>query len=240
MTEFLVGLGLFCGYYAVAVYLLLVIRVFFKPPRELVRKLLHVTCVMSVLVLLNEFDTWYLAMLAAIVFALALYPIISYLERFPKLMDMLIQRKDGEIKSSLIIVFLMMAILIAIFWGWLGEEWKFVIIISVMAWGYGDAAAALVGKAFGRHPIKHPLVEGAKTKEGTFAMYFVSGIVILVSLLVYTLLPWYLCLIGALLVAPICAVVELISHNGIDTITVPFATAIPIFTLIMLFSFMGV
>ncbi len=240
LREFLAGLGLFLGYYIIAASSLLIIRASFKPPKELFRKLLHVACFMSVLVLLYAFDTWYLAMLTAIVFALILYPVITYIERFPKIMEMLIQRKNGEIKSSLIIVFFMMAILISIFWGWLGEEWKYIVIVSVMAWGFGDAAAALVGKAFGRNPIKHRLVEGTKTKEGTIAMYLVSAVVILVSLLVYSSLPWYLCLIGALLVAPISAVAELISHRGLDTITVPFATAIPIFSLIILFSFMGV
>ncbi|MFA5523253.1 MAG: hypothetical protein WDA24_02740 [Tissierellales bacterium] len=240
LGEFFVGLGIFFGYYLIAASLLLLFRTYLKPPKELFRKLLHMACIMSVLVLLYAFDTWYLAMLTTIVFALILYPVIAYIERFPRIMEILVQRKNGEIKSSLIIVFLMMAVLIAVFWGWQGEEWKYIIIVSVMAWGYGDAAAALVGKAFGRNPISHRLVTGNKTREGTIAMYIVSAMVIFVSLLVHSSLAWYLCLIGALLVAPICAVVELISNNGLDTITVPFATAVPIFSLIMLFSYMGV
>jgi dolichol kinase len=239
LREFLTGFGLFIGYYIVAASLLLIIRAFFQPQKELFRKMLHVACIMSVLILIYVFDTWYLAMLTSIVFAIALYPVITYIERFPKVMEMLIQRKNGEIKSSLIIVFFMMAMLIFIFWGWLGEEWKYIIIVSVMAWGFGDAAAALVGKAFGRNPIRHRLVEGTKTREGAIAMYSVSAIAILLCLMIYTSLPWYLCLSGALIVAPICAVVELISHHGLDTITVPFATAIPIFSLMILFSFMG-
>jgi dolichol kinase len=240
LREVLTGFGLLIGYYAIAASILLIIRAFLKPPRELFRKLLHVACVMSVLVLLYAFDTWYLAMLAAIVFALVLYPIITYIERFPKIMEILVQRKNGEIKSSLIIVFFMMTMLIAIFWGWLGEQWKYIVIVSVMTWGFGDAAAALVGKAFGRKLIKHPWVDGNKTREGTIAMYTVSAVAIFLCLMLYTSLPWYLCLGGSLLVAPICAVTELISHYGLDTITVPFATAIPIFALMILISFMGV
>jgi dolichol kinase len=240
LHEVLAGFGMFIGYYAIAASLLLIIRACLKPPKELFRKLLHLVCVMSVLVLLYAFDTWYLAMFVAIAFALVLYPIIAFIERFPKIIGIFNQRKSGEIRSSLMVVFLMMAILIAIFWGWLGEQWKYIIIISVMAWGFGDAAAALVGKAFGRNPITHPWVEGTKTREGTIAMYSVSGAVILLSLILHTSLPWYLCLVGALLVAPICAMVELISHHGLDTITVPFATAIPIFSLMILLSFLGV
>jgi dolichol kinase len=166
--------------------------------------------------------------------------VIGFIEKFPKIMEIFVQRKSGEIRLSLIIVFIMMAILIAVFWGWLGEQWKYIIIVSVVTWGFGDAAAALVGKAFGRNPIKHHLVEGTKTREGTIAMYSISAIAILICLMVYTTLPWYLCLAGALLIAPISAIVELISHHGLDTITVPFATAIPIFSLMIMFSFMGV
>lgn len=240
LGEALTGFGLFVGYYVIAVIILLFIRRFLKPGKELFRKLLHITCVMSIWVLLYAFDTWYLAMLTSIIFAIVLYPVISFIERFPKVMEILIQRKEGEIKSSLMIVFLMMAILIFLFWGWSGEQWKYIIVVSIMTWGFGDAAAALVGKALGRNLITHPWVEGTKTREGTIAMYFVSAISILICLIVYTSLPWYLCLVGALLVAPICALVELISRQGLDTITVPFATAVPIFTLMILFSFMGV
>jgi dolichol kinase len=240
LGEVLTGFGMFVGYYVIAASLLLIIRAFLKPPKEVFRKLLHVACVMSVFMLLYAFDTWYLAMAVPIVFAVALYPLIAAVEKFPKIMEILVQRKKGEIRSSLMIVFFMMAMLIAVFWGLMGEEWKYVIIVSVMAWGYGDAAAALIGKALGRNPINHRLVEGTKTREGTIAMYFVSAIAILLCLMVYTSLPWYLCLLAALLVAPICAIVELISRNGLDTITVPFGTAIPIFSLMMLFSNMGV
>jgi len=240
IREFISGIGLFIGYYAVAVLLLLMIRAFLKPPRELFRKLLHTACFLSVLVLLYAFETWYLAMLTAILFALTLYPIITYIERFPKIMEILIERKNGEIKSSLLIAFFMMAVLIAIFWGLLGEQWKFIVVVSIMAWGFGDAAAALIGKAFGRNPINHRWVEGTKTREGSIAMYFVSAAAIFICLLIYTSFSWYLCVSGALLVAPICTIVELVSHNGMDTITVPLATAFPVFSLIILLSLVGV
>lgn len=240
LREVLAGFGVFTVYYIIAALILLIVLALLKPPKELFRKLLHLTCAMSVIVLLHVFNTWYLAMLAAIAFPIFLYPLISFIERFPKIIGIFNQRKRGEIRSSLIISFFAIGMLIAIFWGWLGEQWKYIIIVSVMAWGFGDAAAALVGKAFGRNLIRHRWVEATKTREGAIAMYSVSAVVILLSLIIYTSLPLYLCLAGALLVAPICAVVELISHHGLDTITVPFATAIPIFSLMILFSFMGV
>lgn len=240
LPRFLTGFGIFIGYYVIVVLLFLAIRALFRPPRELFRKMLHIMCAMSIFILLYKFDIWYLAILNLAIFSLALYPVISYLERFPIVMEVLVQRKSGEIRSSLVIIFTAMSILIAIFWGWLGEQWKYIIIASIMAWGFGDSIAALVGKAYGKNIIKSRFTDGKKTAEGTTAMAFVAFIAIFVVLLTCTPFPWYLCLLAALIVAPICAIVELVSHHGIDTITVPLSAAIPLYFIMMLFSFMEV
>lgn len=239
LKDLAIGYGLFAGYFAVAASLLLAIRSLVAPPRELFRKMLHLICVMSVLVLVNALATWYVAAAVAMLFALTAYVAISFAERRLGHLAVLCQRQSGEIRSSVMIVFTMMAMLIALFWGWMGEEWKYLVVVAVMTWGFGDAAAALVGRAIGRHPIRHPWVEGTKTKEGTIAMYAVSTGVLLVSLMRYTALPWYVCLAGALLVAPIGAVAEMVSHRGLDTITVPFAVAVPTFFWLLLVSAAG-
>ncbi len=238
--KFLIGFGIFVGYYVIVGILFLIIKMLFQPPRELFRKMLHIMCAMSIFILLHKFDIWYLAILNVAVFSLALYPIINYLERFPKVMEVLVERKKGEIRSSLVIIFTAMSILIAIFWGWLGEQWKYIIIASIMAWGFGDATAALVGKAYGKNIIKSRFTDGKKTVEGTTAMAFATFIAVSVILLIYASFPWYLCLLAAAVVAPICAIIELISHHGFDTITVPLAAAVSLYFIIMLFSFMGV
>ncbi len=233
---FFSGLGLFILYYVVAVIVLIAAKILFKPSQELFRKLLHLACFMSVFVLHYAIDAWYIAMSVALAFALLLYPILYFAERFPKLMQLLQERKPGEIRSSLVLVFLMMALLIFVFWGWMGEEWKYISIVSVMAWGFGDGAAALIGKRFGRSVVRHRRVEGKKTLEGSIAMSVFAAAAIFVSLLFLTKTPWYFCLIAALCIAPICSAVELFSRNGTDTITVPLATAIPTFFLMKLFS----
>ena len=237
--ELAVGLGLYAGYFLAGAALLFALRAVLAPPGEVFRKMLHLLCVMSVLVLVNLIDTWYIAAAVALLFAVLAYGAIWYVERRTDRIQVLMPRRSGEIRSSLVIVFVMMAGLIAVFWGWMGEEWKYIVVVAVMTWGYGDAAAALVGKAVGRHPIRHAWVEGAKTREGSVAMWALSAGVLLVSLMRYTAWPWYLCLVCALLVAPICALVELVSHDGLDTLTVPFAAAIPTVAVLALFSRMG-
>lgn len=240
LIDFLIGFGIFIAYYVIVVVLFLTIKLLFKPPRELFRKMLHIMCAMSIFIVIYKFDKWYLAILSLAIFSLALYPILSYLERFPKIMEVLVQRKKGEIRSSMTIIYLAMSILIVIFWGLLGQGHKHIIIASIMAWGFGDATAALVGKVFGKRRIKMRFADGKKTVEGTSAMALVACLAIFITLLLATPYPWYLSLLASIIVAPISALVELISHHGFDTITVPLATAVPLYIIMILYSFMGV
>jgi len=240
LHEGLIGLGILIGYYILAGSLTVLLKKIVKVPSELFRKILHTICFMSVLLLLNVFGTWYMAVLAVLTFALIVYPILALVERFPLYGRFFAERKSGEVKMSLILAYLMIIVLTAVFWGWMGTSWKYVIVVAVMAWGYGDAAAALVGKAYGRHYIKHRLVEGKKTVEGTLSMFAVSWLAIFITTMMYAVEPWYLCLAIALLVAPVCALVELFSRRGTDTITVPFSAAISIFALVSFFTFLGV
>ena len=131
------------------------------------------------------------------------------------------------------------AILIFVFWGLMGRQGQFVIATAVMAWGFGDAAAALVGKAFGRRRVLHVLIEGAKTYEGTAAMILAASLAIFLTLLLYAGKPWYVSLPISLVVAPVCGVVELFSRRGLDTLTVPLATAVSILPLMYLSSWAG-
>ena len=76
----------------------------------------------------------------------------------------------GELRKQLIYVQLSFALLILIFWGVLGVDWRYVAAVAIMGWGFGDAAAALIGKAFGRRRVFHYLVDLGKTYEGTAAV----------------------------------------------------------------------
>ncbi len=235
------GFGLYIGYFIVAGILpLVLLRVCFNAPFELVRKVLHIVVTMSIFPLLLFFSTWYAAVIAALAFALILYPALALVDRLPIYKRLAVERKSGEFKRSLIIVQLSLAILITIFWGILGDDWQYIAVVAVMAWGYGDAAAALVGKAFGRRRILHPRIEGAKTIEGTLAMYVVAGLAIFLTLLIYAGQSWHASIGAALLVAPACAVVELFSPRGSDTITVPLSAAFLILPLMSIFTHLGI
>ena len=88
----------------------------------------------------------------AVGFAVLVYPILAFFERYKTFSKLTTERKKGELKSSLLLVFFMYATIVVICWGWVGD--KYLVLSSVYAWGFGDAAAAIVGKRFGKHKIK--------------------------------------------------------------------------------------
>jgi phytol kinase len=237
----LIGFGLLIAYLIVAGLLpLVLVRKFLKVPFEVTRKMLHLMITLSIFPLVHLFSSWVAAVLATVALVVLVYPVLALAERARWYRAIAVERKGGEFKRSLVIHELSMATLLFIFWGLLGIAWQYIAVVAVMAWGFGDAAAALVGKAIGRHRIRHPRVEGAKTLEGTFSMAVVAAVAIFVTLLAYAGRPWHISLVVALLVAPVCATVELFTPRGMDTITVPLSAAFAILPLMALFAFLGV
>ena len=107
----------------------------------------------------------------------------------------------------------------------------FVYIVSFGSRGYANH--------LGKKSIVHRWVEGVKTREGTIAMIATAFLAIFLTLLLCSGLSWYVCLGVALATAPISGMVELFSRRGTDTLTVPLATAIMVFPLVYLFSYLG-
>lgn len=227
------------GFYVSALLLVLMVRKLHLIPSEVIRKTFHITCAMSVFLLIYTSETWQIATLISFAFIVVVYPVLTLLEHTGIYKRFLNERSKGEVKSSLILAYVMMMILFMVYWGWGGSFWKAVIPIAIMAWGYGDAAAALVGKRFGKHFVHVPGVDQKKTLEGTFAMAFASAAAIFFTAWAYAVFPWYLCLLLAILVAPVCALVELVSHRGIDTLTVPLSAATAISFVILSIRQMG-
>ncbi len=223
IQELFVGFVLVLVYFVLCASSALLLRLIARPPRELFRKTLHLIALFSVLVWVYAFDTWWISALASLLFAALIYPILALLERIKGYSKLLIERSKGEIKNSLILVFGMFAVVIAVCWGWRGD--KMLVLACVFAWGLGDAAAALAGKRFGRHFLEGRLIEGRKSLEGTLAMFAVSFVAVFVVLLFRGGLPWHGYIATAALTAAACALVELYTLNGYDTVSCPFAAA---------------
>lgn len=218
-------------YFIVSIFVVLIIRKWIKLPRELSRKLLHIVLLCSTLYLFYGFSTWQHAALASLVFVILVYPILALLERFKLYARALVERERGEVKRSLITAYSMYLFIILITWAWL--DIKYVGLAAVFAWGFGDAAAALVGKRFGKHHFKLPFVDPKKSLEGTASMLLVSFLSVLLVLLFNVSMPWFAYFTISLSTAIVTAFVELITNDGFDTITCPFAALGTLLPLIL-------
>ena len=221
MYDFLSGTGAVLLYFLIAAPLAFLLRRTVQVPHEVFRKLLHCILLGSLLVWTLAFDTWQMAALADILFVAAVYPILMLAERIKGFSQFVTERKQGELKSSLVLVFAMYLVILVICWGGLND--RFLVLAPVYAWGFGDAAAALVGKRFGKHPLTGRHIEGRKSVEGTLAMFLVSFLSVAVMLTLRGGLDLPVCLLISGVTAAVSAAVELFSMNGRDTIFCPLA-----------------
>ncbi len=218
MQDFLTGTGYTLLYYVILAAAALLARFLIRIPDELFRKTLHGILLGSLLVYVFGFDSWHHAALSCLCFAAVVFPILFFFERFKTYSHMVTERRKGELKSSLIIVFSMFAAVISICWGWLGD--RMLVLASVYAWGIGDAAAALIGKRFGRHKIPGT----KKSFEGTFSMFAVSFLTVFFILYLRGGMSIGGIVITALATGAVSAAVELYTSGGMDTLSCPLAS----------------
>lgn len=222
------AISLYLGFIIAIGLPVILLKVRFNVPIEVLRKMYHMVIALTIFPLVILFDAWYMAVVADLLLVILAYPLLRLLENTSFFKRVAVESSGGEFKKSLIIVQASIALLIFIFWGLLGPAWKYIAVVAVMAWSFGDAAAALVGKRFGRHRIEHPRIQGTKTMEGTHAMYFTAGLAIFLTFLFYAGQSWQVSIMVSALVAPVCAAVELFSNRRMDTLTVPISTGLAV------------
>lgn len=233
LLETVVCFGKYLLFITPAAIILLCGKLIFKPNGVIFRKLLHSAAFLSPVVMMLLTDSWLAAALALVLFAAVVYPVLAFAERFKGFSSLLTEKRKGEIKNSLLLLFLSAAAIVGIFWGFLGQ--MYIASAGILMWGFGDAAAALVGKRFGRHRTGLKLADPEKTWEGTAAMFAVSFIIGTVVLLLMSGTPWYYCLAAAAVTSVFGAYTELISKGGNDTVTVPAVNCVMLAVLHILF-----
>ena len=215
--------GVLAAYIIPSVLILLPIRFLTRLPSFIFRKLLHIVAFTCVSLMILAAHSWQAAALASVIIAAVIYPLLMAAEHerwYPRLF---VEKKPGEIKKSMLMLFLMFAALIAVCWGVFGKPQ--LAATAILMWGTGDAAAALVGIPFGKHKVKSKLTDGKKSWEGSTAMLIVSlmagtGMLTLAQgMSVLHALP--ILFIAALL----GTATELFSPSEYDTVTVPTVIA---------------
>ncbi|MBQ9122788.1 MAG: phosphatidate cytidylyltransferase [Lachnospiraceae bacterium] len=233
MQELWTDVGIVIGYFIVAASVALGCRMCIRIPDELFRKILHCILLGSLFGFVFGFDTWWYSALTAIAFAIVVYPLLALFERYKNFSKLTTERKKGELKTSLLLVFGMFAVVIAICWGWLGD--KYLVLASIYAWGFGDAAAALVGKNLGKRKLKWKGLDGKKSAEGTASMFVISFASVSAILICRGGMTWWQCLVVALLTSLVSALTELYSKDGMDTVICPLASMVILVPLVYLF-----
>lgn len=224
--------GIFLLYFAIAASLLLIINAVFSIPRYIFRKLLHIAAFGSVIVLTVFGETWMAASLTSLLFALVIYPLLHAIEGASWYGNLFVQKKKGEVKHSLVLLFSTIAAVIAFTWGLL--KMPTLAVAAVLMWGIGDGAAAIFGIRFGKHKITWKFADKGKSWEGTTAMFlcaFAAGVATFLS--ASPLSPGW-CLVIVIPSAAAAAFVEMLSKGGNDTIFVPLAVTICLTLLIFL------
>lgn len=195
-----------------------------RMPKNIFRKLLHIIAFTSSIYLSFKGEGWLAETLTLVIFAVIVYPILYYAEQWKAFSRLLVEKKPGEIRSSLVLLFLSEAVLLAFCCGYLQK--RYVLVCSVAAWGLGDIAAAWVGRPLGKHKITLPFADPNKSWEGSIAMAVTSFLTCLLAMRLYSpyaLLP----ATGiSLAVGIVSSLTEMASTGGNDTVTVPVANVI--------------
>ncbi len=226
LSEYLHLSGIYWGYIIVAALSLILLRLLTKVPDYIFRKLLHIVAFTSILPLLLCTDSWVAAVLVELTFLAVIIVALHYFERFPFYKKLLVEKGDHEVITSFVLLFSLMTILIALFWGGFGPDYAYIAAAAIMAWGPGDGAAAIVGKNWGRHKLSGPHIEGIKSLEGTVAMGVTSFLCTALTLYLLSDMGLIALLGICAIIAPIAALVELYTKHGMDTVTVPIVASV--------------
>lgn len=232
MQEFLYGAGVVVLYIIPAAGLMFIARKFLKIPDELFRKILHFILLGAYIPLVFAFETWWMASGFAAALIALFYPAITLAERLPAFAAFINQRRNGEIKNSMILALTVMALSTCVCWGCFGD--RYLVLACVYAWGVGDAFAALIGKQFGKHKIHLPFADPHKSVEGSAAMFVTSAISVWIVLLLRGGMDFGGCVVTALVAAAVSTLVEFCTKDGYDTFTCPAAAMLVILPLIRL------
>lgn len=233
MQEVIHGTAIILIYFLIAASVAIGCRFLIKIPNELFRKILHGILLGSLFMFVLVFETWWIVALEAVIFAILVYPVLVFFERFHTYSQVTTERKKGELKTSLLLVFFMYATVVTVCWGWFGD--KYLVLASVSAWGFGDAAAAMLGKRFGKHKITWKYTDGKKSLEGSLSMFLVSFISVAAVLLCRGGLSAAGCIVISLVTALVSTIAELYSKGGNDTVICPLSAMAVLLPLVYMF-----
>ena len=213
-------LGYFLIYIIPCVLTLLLIYFFLKIPKYIFRKLLHIVAFSCFIVMINYTDNYLAVMLSCLIIIIVIYPLLSLLENKKWFSNLFVEKKKGEIKLSLVMLFSMYILLTFISWGLFNN--KVALALSVLMWGVGDGCAAIIGIPYGKHKIKK-ISDGNKSIEGSISMLIACFIIGIVYLCIINYSLNALIVLKLLIASIVASLVEMITPSIYDTVSVPIS-----------------
>ncbi len=212
---------------------LIAVQLLLHVPKNIFRKLLHIIAFTSSIFVVLTGRGWLPEALTLIIFAALVYPALKLAQRWSGYSSLFVEKKPGEVLSSLLLLFFSQAALIVFACGFLQKP--YILIASTASWGLGDIAAAWIGRPFGRHKIRLWFADKHKSWEGSIAMAVVAFAACLSSLLLTSLYTGARAVFISLIIAAVSSLTEMASKGGLDTVTVPAADAavLALLTLIL-------
>lgn len=229
MNSYIYCLEMFIACLIPVLTVIILIKLKTKMSGEPFRKLLHTIAYLCPVCIMHFSDTWLTASGTLAIIGIIVYPLLVLVEKHPYYAKFFYQRHDGEVKLSMLQLFLGSAFIVAVCWGLFNM--KYIAGCAILMWGPGDAAAALLGKRFGRHKINLPLADKKKSWEGSLSFALVSFVIGCIWLAYFTEMSALAIIITALITSMTGAYVELITKGGFDTVTVPVANMIMLIIL---------
>ncbi len=221
VRDTLITFGQYIVYIASMASGLLLLHAVFRIPQNIFRKLLHIAAFTSSIFVVLYGRGWLPETLTLALFAAVVYPVLCLAEKWQGYSRLFVEKKPGEIRNSLLLLFLSQAVFVAFTCGLLQKP--YILIAATAAWGLGDIAAAWVGRPLGKHKIKLKFADPCKSWEGSAAMAVTAFAACYTALRLTA--PWSapqaVCV--SLVTAVVAAFVEMISTGGNDTVTVPAA-----------------
>ena len=213
----------------VAGLIVLFIRFVIKPKDYVYRKILHIASILTVFSFILSSHTWWIVVLDILTILLLINITLIIIERFKFYKLLFVDKSHHEILRMINAYYLIMTLLVLLFYGLRGEEYKYLVIVSILSWGLGDALAALIGIRLGKNNLNLPFVDKSKTIEGSVSMLVTSFVTCLVTLIIFMNLPTWKMVIAPLLVAISITYIEAISKEGVDNIFCPLIASIILF-----------
>lgn len=219
-------------YILLAAAVLIILKGLFRIPQNVFRKLLHIAAFTSSIFVVQNGRSWQSEALTLALFAVIVYPALAAAEHWSGFSRLLVEKKKGEIRSSLLLLFLSQAALVVFACGLLNQP--YILIASTSAWGVGDIAAAWVGRPLGKHKIGLFFADHNKSWEGSIAMALTAFAACLIALKLCSSYNMLQTLIVSIVIAAVSSLSEMASRGGMDTVTVPFANALCLWLISLL------